>query len=122
GSLGPAIPELAQRVDYHSEAGEAFARWASKAPGLLAASVHLHAHSKDMEVHQRVIDFWAGEKLALSTLRADLRQVSAAGLYDVKAIKAQDLAPLRFEFAVRLARAVGLRGWLFLLDETELVG
>jgi hypothetical protein len=121
GTRGPAITELAQRIDYRSPEAASFVRWSGKAPGLLAATVYLHERSKDMEVHQRVVDFWAGEKLAVAAVRADLRQVSAGG-FDVKAIRLQNLAPLRFEFASRLARAVGLRGWVLLLDELELVG
>jgi hypothetical protein len=119
---GPAITELAQRIDYRSLEAASFVRWAATAPGLLAATVYLHEHSKEMDVHQRVVDFWSGEKLGVAPVRADLRQLSATGLFDVKAIRLQDLAPLRFEFASRLARAVGFKGWVLLLDELELVG
>lgn len=122
GGRGSAIHELAERIDYRSLAAGLFVEWASRAPGLLAATVRLHEQSTDHALKASILDFWAGEKIAVSQVRAGLRQIGSYGHFEVKAIRIRELATLRLELATRLARAAGLKGWLLLLDEVELIG
>lgn len=119
---GPVIHELAQRIDYRNTRANPLVTWANQAPGMLAATVHLHERSRDEELIARIVDWWAGEKLGVAEVRAGLRQVGSDKAFDVKAIVLKNLAPIRFEFVSRLARAVGFKGWVLLLDEVELVG
>jgi len=122
GGRGSVIHELALRVDYRTPSGSEFMAWALDQPGLIAATVHLHERSNDNELHARILDFWSGEKIGVAEVRAGLKQVGSRGAFDVKTIKIRDLALLRFEFAARLARAVGCNGWVLLIDEVELLG
>jgi hypothetical protein len=119
---GPVMHELAQRMDYRASRAADFVDWANQAPGMIGASVLLHERSKDADLISRVIDWWSGEKLGVSEVRTGLRQVGSDKAFDVKAITLRNLAPIRFEFAARFARAAGFRGWVLLIDEVELVG
>jgi hypothetical protein len=121
-SRGPMIHELAQRMDYRSSRATPFVKWANAAPGMLAATIHLHERSRDEDLIAQIVDWWSGEKLPVAGVRAGLKQVGTDKAFDVKAMKLADLAPLRFELVARLARAVGFKGWVILIDEIELVG
>lgn len=122
-SRGALIDELASRIDYCSPSAAPFTTWACREQpyGIIGATVAIHERSNDAELLQRVVDFWAGEKLAVQAVRAGLKSLDLTKAYDVKAVKLADLAPVRFEFTARLARAVGFKGWVILLDEVELI-
>jgi len=122
GGRGSVIHELASRINYRSRQASPLVDWAMSAPGLIGATVHLHERSHEHELIARILDFWSGEKISVAEVRAGLKSVGSRGAYDVKAIRIRDLAPLRMEFAARFARAVGMRGWVLLIDEAELVG
>jgi len=122
GGRGSVIHEFASRIDYRSRQATPFVEWAVSAPGLIAATVHLHERSHEHELLARILDFWSGEKIGVAEVRSGLKSVGSRGAFDVKAIRIRDLAPLRLEFAARFARAVGLRGWVLLIDELELAG
>lgn len=121
GGRGSIIHELAQRLDYRNHAASSLIDWANQAPGLLAATVHLHDRSNDRELEERILDFWSGDRIGVAEIRKGLRQIGSAGAFDVKSIRLRELAPLRMEFAARLARAAGFKGWVVLIDEIELV-
>ncbi|MCL4686404.1 DUF2791 family P-loop domain-containing protein [Myxococcota bacterium] len=120
---GVMLHELAARIDYRSPAAAAFVEWAKHGQpyGLLAATVEIHARVGDAELLERIVDFWSGEKLPVAEVRAGLRSFELEKAYEVKAVKVADLAPVRFEFGARLARATGFAGWIVLLDEIELI-
>ena len=120
---GSLIDELAPRLDYRAAATASFVEWAlRKQPhGILAATVAIHERSNDDELSQQIVNYWSGEKLAVQEIRNALKNLNVPGKHDVKTVKVADLAPVRFEFAARLARAVGFKGWVILLDEVELV-
>lgn len=122
GGRGSVIHELASRIDYRSSRATQLVEWANNAPGLVAATVHLHERSNEQELLARILDFWAGEKLGVAEVRAGLKSVGSAKAFDVKSIKVRDLALVRLELATRLARAAGFKGWVILIDEVELVG
>ena len=92
---------------------------------MLAASLHLYERSVELaddELLARVIDWWAGEKLAPTDVKAGLRKLRAQQAFDVKAVKAADLIPHRIALVANVIKAVGFSGWLILLDEVELIG
>jgi hypothetical protein len=121
---GALLHELALRLDYRRPAGEAFLDWARRGQphGMVAASVAVHERSDDVELCEQMVEFWSGEKLLVPVLRHALRGLGLQKAYDLRPVKIADLAPVRFEFASRLARAVGFHGWVVLLDEVELIG
>lgn len=123
-SRGSLLHELAIRLDYRSSAAVPFVDWATRVQpyGMLGATVLIHERSHDSELQERIINWWSGEKLPVAVARGGLRDLGAPKAFDVKAVKLADLAPVRFEFAARLARAVGFAGWVLLLDEVELIG
>jgi hypothetical protein len=66
--------------------------------------------------------FLGGAKLNTTRLRQWLAAVGARKLFDIKPVKASELALQRLRFAPALFRAAGFSGWCILLDEVELVG
>jgi len=122
-SRGALLDELALRLDYRSSNAASFVAWAkSEQPhGIVGATVAIHERSHDAELLQQIVDYWAGEKLAVQAIRNGLRNLDLAKAFDVKAVRLEDLAPVRFEFTARLARAVGFSGWVILIDEVELI-
>ncbi len=122
---GAVLHELAPRLDFRASTSDGLARWAIAAPGMLAASLHLYERSVELaddELLARVVDWWSGEKLAPTEVKAGLRRLGSQQAFDVKAIKAADLLPRRVELVANIIKAVGFAGWLILLDEVELIG
>jgi hypothetical protein len=127
GLSGQAIHEVALKLDPRSQRYAEFYRWANRndtgVSTLFAATVFLHERLRnDPELVEEIINFWSGERLSLSRARAGLRQLGASSMFNLKAVRARDLAPQRFTFAARLVLAAGYKGWVLLIDEVELVG
>ena len=120
---GSLLHELALRVDYRRPEMAAFLEWVIRQQpfGIVGASVAIHERGNDAELADRVVNFWSGERIGMQEVRSALRSLDLAKAYEVRTVSQSDLAPVRFEFASRLARAVGLRGWVVLLDEVELI-
>ncbi len=123
GGRGALIHELALKLDYRAPRTVPFVEWAMRRQphGIIGASVCIHERSPDTELLQRVVDFWSGERIAVKELRQALKNLGIPKAYEIKTVKGADLAPIRFEFVARLARAVGFQGWIILLDEVELI-
>jgi hypothetical protein len=66
--------------------------------------------------------FLGGSRLNSSKVRQWLRAAGALKLFEVKPVKAAQLALQRLQFAPRLFRAAGFSGWCILIDEAELIG
>jgi len=122
-SRGQMVQELAARLDYHSPEGEAFEDWALRHQphGIIAATIALHRRLPDPADMERLVDYWAGEKIGVSFLREQLKQLGMPKAFELKQIKVAELAPLRFELVAQLVRAAGFNGWIILFDEVELV-
>lgn len=122
-SRGSLLHELAPRVDYHSDEGVKLLEWCkNRQPyGILAASVAIDAESNNGELKDQIVHWWSGESLKVTAIRQGLREIGKQNAYQVNAVAQAELAPIRFRFAVRLARAAGFRGWVLLFDELELV-
>ena len=74
------------------------------------------------ELHDRILRFWSGDKLAVGEIRRPLRDLGMAASYPLAPIKAKDLAIQKLTFIPELLEAAGLKGWVLLLDEVELIG
>lgn len=124
---GNAIQEIALRLRQDSTAYADFFRWAnrddSEISPLFPATLLLHERLRnDPDMLEKIRGFWAGEKLAIPDVRAGMRQIGMAAMYNLRAVPAKELALQRFKFAARLTRAAGHRGWVILIDEVELIG
>lgn len=124
-SRGAVLHELAPRVDFQNTTADSLSFWAMQAPGMLAASIHLlerNVELGDDELIARIIDWWSGEKLSPAEVRSGLRRVGSQQAFDVRAIRAVDMAPLRIALTSHVIRAAGFAGWVILFDELELIG
>lgn len=86
------------------------------------ATVTLFRQARDEELRDRILRFWAGDKLGVSEIRGPLRGLGLAAGYPLASIKARELALQKVAFLPRLLRAVGLQGMVLLIDEVELIG
>ena len=120
---GSLMQELAGRIDYRSPNAATFAEWVKhrQPHQMLAASVCIHEQSRDPELKERMVNWWSGEKLDVRQIRDGLKELEIRSNFVVKAVTLAALAPVRFEFAARLARAAGYFGWVLLFDEVELI-
>jgi hypothetical protein len=122
---GSAFVEVAGQLVFNSPAYRAFERWSNQAStGLdtrLPASLLLFERfQSDHEFRDRLIRFWAGEKMTLGEVKSRLRQIGEPCNAVVNGQR--ELAIQRFRFASRLMRAAGYSGWVILIDEVELIG
>jgi hypothetical protein len=89
-----------------------------------AATLHVYTRggASDQEVADRIVRFWSGDVLNVSDIRRALRELGQAGAYTLETIKKRELALEAMAFLPRLVRGAGLRGWVLLIDEVELIG
>jgi len=86
------------------------------------ATLTLLEAAPDDELHDRIIRFWSGDKLAVGEIRRPLRDLGQAASYPLAPIKIRDLSIQKLAFIPELVQAAGLKGWVLLVDEVELVG
>jgi hypothetical protein len=125
GRRGAIFHELAPLVDFKSPLVDDLAKWSLSAPGMFAASLHLLQRVNqlnDEALISCIIDWWSGEKLSPSAIKGGLKKIGSVGMFEVKAIKAADLALIRIELANLIIKACGFKGWVILFDELELIG
>ena len=124
---GMAIPEIALGLRQDSRPYAALYKWANHADTAVAAifpaTLMLHERlNNDPELAELIRNFWAGDPLPIARVRDGLRQIGESAAFSLKAVKARDLTEQRFAFVARLIQGAGYRGWVFLIDEVELVG
>jgi len=85
------------------------------------ATLHLLDYASG-ELEDRIIRFWSGDKLIVSEIRTELRNLDAHTRFPLSSIKARDLALQTMSFLPLLCRVAGLKGWVVLIDEVELIG
>ncbi|MHB1988646.1 MAG: BREX system ATP-binding domain-containing protein [Acidimicrobiales bacterium] len=127
GRPGSAIDEIAMAIDLDSPEYRDLYRWAhgDDAPvdKQFAATLYLYEYARgDEELRDRIIRFWAGDKLSVTDIRRRLREHGASSSYRIASVREAELSRQRFRFVSRLVRAAGYRGWIVLFDEVELIG
>ncbi len=127
GVTGQAIHEIALRLRpetaSYAQFFQSVNREESDISALFPATLLLHERlNNDPEMLENIRGFWAGDKLPVADLRAGLRQIGQAAAYHLRAVPMKVLALQRFKFAAGLAMAAGYAGWVFLIDEVELIG
>ena len=76
----------------------------------------------DPELVDKITNFWSGERIKISDLRGGLRELGQAANFQFHAVRLRELALQRPLFASRLMVGAGYRGWVWLIDEVELIG
>jgi hypothetical protein len=127
GRHGSAIDEIAIAIQFNSDHYRNLYRWVHQDNAPVSqqfpATLYLYEYARgDDELRDRLLRFWAGDKLSVTDIRRRLRELGAAGSYKVTTVREADLSRQRFRFVSRLARAAGHRGWIILFDEVELIG
>jgi hypothetical protein len=84
--------------------------------------IYTRGGASDQELADRVVRFWSGDVLGPGDIRRAVRDLERPGAYTLEPIKKRDLALQTLSFLPRLVRAAGLRGWILLIDEVELIG
>ncbi|MBI2684571.1 MAG: DUF2791 family P-loop domain-containing protein, partial [Actinobacteria bacterium] len=129
GTVGRGLEEAALRLRRRTDAPEYDALKIALEPGgpfnaRFAATLHIYeaVRASDPEACDRMVQFWSGGSLVMGDLRRILRDLGVAGQFQFEALPVRELAPQLASFAALILRAAGLRGWVVLLDEVELVG
>lgn len=127
GRTGMAIPEIALGLRQDSHPYAELYKWAnhpdSNIAAIFPATLMLHERlNNDPELTELIRNFWGGDPLPIAKVREGLRQIGEAAAFSLKAVKARELTEQRFPFVARLIQGAGYRGWVFLIDEVELVG
>ncbi len=82
----------------------------------------VHERSQDQDIIGEIESFWAGDRIAVASVRKGLSSIGEAQNYRFPAPKASELPLQRLRFAAELIRGAGYAGWVIFLDEIELIG
>lgn len=129
GANDDVMTAAINRLDPRSSAFAQLEEWASEQAKLslfsplFAALLHLMPRQvTQAEELAAIVRFFGGAKLGVAKVRQWLRGAGALKFFDVRPVKASELALQRLRFAPRLFSAAGYAGWCVLLDEIELIG
>ena len=127
GRVGSGLVNVAYAVDRRSHGFGEFFHWADPAqsslPAQFASSLYVFQNGGDQEFNDRIVRFWAGDRLTNAELTQKLRLLGQQATYRLQKLPPnRELAVQRFRFASRLIAAAGHKGWILLVDEVELVG
>lgn len=124
--LGSALTEIATKLNPKRDSYKDFYIWTQQKHDLnarFAATLFLYERTKnDPEFSNKIIRFWAGDKISSGEIRRNLKLCNERVSYEISNIPQKELALQRFKFIARLIAAAGYAGWVLLVDETELIG
>jgi hypothetical protein len=72
-------------------------------------------------MRDQILRFWSGEPIGVSYVKSAMKDLGIPHRGSMKTMRARQFGFQRFGFASRLARAAGYKGWVWLIDETELI-
>jgi len=123
---GIGLFEAGQRLVADSKAYRDLENWTNNRDGLdgrFAACLKLFRLARrDYEARDQIIRFWSGDQVGVHWLRGRLKEVGAPVTGILRTAILRELGRQRAQFASRLLRTVGYRGWVWLVDEVELIG
>lgn len=127
GRNDDVMTAVISRLDPKSHAFDDLEQWASSPHSglspLFAALLYLLPRQVTTAEHiAAMASFFGGARLGVGKVRQWLRAAGAAKLFDIRPIRARELALQRIRFAPRLFKAAGFGGWCILLDEAEMIG
>lgn len=123
---GLGLLEAGQQLVADSDTYRELERWAvsrSDFDGRFGACLKLFRLARrDYEARDQIIRFWSGERVGVPWVRGRLRDAGAAVAGPLPTVRLRELGRQRAQFASRMLRTVGYRGWVWLVDEVELIG
>jgi hypothetical protein len=123
---GAGLFEAGQRLAAESEGFKELERWArscDELDGRFVASLQLfRLGRRNYEMKDQILRFWCGDPLGVSYVRSRLRELGIPSRGSLRTTYAREMGFQRARFASRLLRAAGYAGWVWLIDEVELVG
>lgn len=123
---GIGIFEAGQQLAADTDAYRQLEHWANSQKGLdgrFGACMKLFRLARrDFEMRDQIIRFWSGDPIGVHWVKTSLRDVGAPTSGSLSIVRMRDLGRQRAEFASRMLRTVGYRGWVWLIDEVELIG
>ena len=69
-----------------------------------------------------LVQIWSGERPRITDLKSKLKECGHRDTFQLRGVRASDLAPQRLEFMSALIAANGFTGWIIFFDELELIG
>ncbi len=127
GRRGAALPAIAVNLKFDSPAYADFFNWVHHPDVVLssrfAATLYVYEYARgEEEVRDRILRFWAGERIGIAELKSWVKDVGEAATYKIDKVNTKELALQRYFFLSRLMVAAGYAGWVLLIDEVELIG
>ena len=86
----------------------------------IGATLFLFENSNDENLREKIVAEWTGYPMKVQDLRAALKEFNQHKAYNVSRPQILKISQ-RFEFLSRFFRSAGYRGWVILLDETEII-
>ena len=125
GRVGGSLAEIFYRLDNRSAQYKTFLddvrSVESELDPLFHASLLLfERYRADLEIVEKLVDFWDGGKAQITEWKRLLRDLEF-GYPTIKTVSEKQLSAERFTFATLAMRAAGVKGWIIAIDEIELV-
>lgn len=86
----------------------------------IGATLYLFENCNDENLREKIIAEWTGYPMKVPDLRSALKEFDQHKAYNISRPQTVKI-PQRFEFLSRFFRSAGYRGWVILLDETEII-
>ena len=127
GKRGGTLREIADELNFRSLPYGEFYQWVhgenQEIDSRLAASLFLYERMiNDRELSHRLVRFWSGDPINTAELKRFIRACSVKNPYSFAKISQADLAQHRCKFVARMMQAAGYAGWIWLIDEAEIIG
>lgn len=123
---GAGLFEAGQKLNSDGEQFRKLEQWANETRGLDARfwlSLRLfRLGRRRFEMRDQLLRFWCGDPLSVSYVKSQFRELGIPHAGAMDTCHTRDLGFQRPKFASRLLRAAGYIGWVWLIDEVELIG
>ncbi len=122
---GAGLFEAAQKLVTESDGYRSLEQWAQKHlhDERIAASLRLfRVGRRQFELRDQIAHFWCGDRVGVHYLKSQARELNIPFAGAMKTIYIREFGHERMQFASRMLRVAGYSGWVWLIDEVELIG
>lgn len=122
---GAGLFEAAQKLIPDSDGYRSLEQWAQKhlRDERLAASLQLfRVGRRQFELRDQIARFWCGDRVGVHYLKSQARELNIPIAGAMKTTYIREFGHERMQFASRMLRVAGYAGWVWLIDEVELIG